>query len=162
MTNPALLAFAQQYASIPIPNLQALDEGINLLESELQADDPNYDQLSLMIDGLTDSMGFRASSADVCDSFLATHGDQLERILDIVGQKNTTHAFPILRELVRGAYAASVFTRMSFDPRDSNTPYARLEACRNCTSPEDKTYEEFRGVLREIVQDCKRMERKVE
>jgi hypothetical protein len=152
-SNDPIVAFGRAYLSAPIPDLFHFREVLDHVEQQLKLDTPDYARLYGLADALTSTMSFRASTADVCEFILHERREQMERILVLAAEANPKEALRILREIIRGAYAAIDFTR---DGRPGQAVYQRIEKWSYDATESESSIAEFRSILGEVLADVAR------
>ena len=112
-SNSHIAELAQSYLRTPVPDILDLRRGLDAVEAGLMEAQPDYASLYKLADAMTDTMSFRASSGEICEFILRERKDQIERILDRASHCDPSSALPIIKEFVRGAFAAVDGSRMT-------------------------------------------------
>jgi hypothetical protein len=151
-----LVSFARGYLNMPVPDVFELRSGLDFLEQQLGTENPDYVALYRFADSLTSTMSFRASTAQICEFILHERRDQLWRMVDCSAENNPDKAFPVLREILRGSYAAIDFTRSG---RPGRALYERITTWQYeeaASEISEGSIAGFRSILGEVLADVAR------
>jgi hypothetical protein len=152
LVEPNLLRdIVRAHAGIPVADIYEFRGALDHIEAELKTSGTDLKRLYGFADTLTNTMGWRASTAEVCEEVLHDRKDQINRIVDLAAKNSASEAaLRIPHEIIRGAYAAIDFTR---DGRPGRVIYERIEQWKYDGSTVDAaqaSVEAFRAILNDI------------
>ena len=158
MFQEGLVPFARAYLNTLIPDVRELRRGLEVIEGGFRSSTPDYDALLKLADTMTNTMGFRASSAEVCETFFRENQEQLIRLVDLAaGTPNPGQALRSVHEVIRGAYAAVELTRSSGSPgRDLYDQISRWRYATTDAAAGPASVVTLKGLLAGVLADVQR------